>query len=79
MPSTRSRGVMSALPPKADKEQTCRHVRFVPKADSCTAASPKRSILLVIVGLKLLLLLHGWQFARAGRGWRRGLVRILVR
>src|SRR5262249_55405911 len=24
---------MSALPPKADKEQTCRHVRFVPKAD----------------------------------------------
>jgi|SRR5262249_31404493 len=24
---------MSALPPKADKEQTCWHVRFVPKAD----------------------------------------------
>jgi hypothetical protein len=29
---------MSALPPKADKEQTCRDVRLVPKADSCTAA-----------------------------------------
>ena len=28
---------MSALPPKADKERTCWHVRFVPKADSCTA------------------------------------------
>src|SRR5262249_28550254 len=31
-------------------------------------SSPKRSILLVLVGLKLLLLLHGWHFARAGRG-----------
>src|SRR5262249_21358834 len=25
----RRQGAMSALPPKADKEQTCRHVRFV--------------------------------------------------
>jgi hypothetical protein len=30
---------MSALPPKADKEQTCRHVRFVPGTGSCTAAA----------------------------------------
>ena len=29
---------MSALPPKADKERTSRYVRFVPKADSCSAA-----------------------------------------
>src|SRR5262245_2971218 len=28
---------MSALPPKADEKQTSRYVRFVPKADSCTA------------------------------------------
>jgi hypothetical protein len=31
-------GVMSALPPKADMEQRGRNVRFVPKADSCSAA-----------------------------------------
>src|SRR6516164_4972345 len=29
---------MSALPPKADIADSDRHVRFVPKADSCTAA-----------------------------------------
>src|SRR5262249_367922 len=29
---------MSALPPKADIVQCGRHVRFVPKADLCTAA-----------------------------------------
>jgi len=29
---------MSALPPKADKQQIARNVRFVPKADKCTAA-----------------------------------------
>jgi hypothetical protein len=29
---------MSALPPKADIAERDRHVRFVPKADSCTAA-----------------------------------------
>src|SRR5262249_61500775 len=29
---------MSALPPKPDKYRTCRDVRFVPKADSSTAA-----------------------------------------
>src|SRR5262245_6401119 len=34
--------VLSALPPKADKEQTSRYVRFVPKADSCTAAKAGR-------------------------------------
>jgi len=33
---------MSALPLKADKQQTCRNVRFVPKADSCTAAKKRR-------------------------------------
>jgi hypothetical protein len=32
------RGGMSALPPKADKERTCRDVRFVPKADIRIAA-----------------------------------------
>ena len=30
---------LSALPPKADKEQTCRHVRFAPKADNHADAS----------------------------------------
>jgi len=30
---------MSALPPKVDKEQTSRNVRFVPKADLCNAAN----------------------------------------
>ena len=29
---------MSALPPKADIGSTCQDVRFVPKADSCSAA-----------------------------------------
>src|SRR5262245_22167416 len=32
-------GAMSALPPKADIERRDGHVRFVPKADSCTAAN----------------------------------------
>jgi hypothetical protein len=33
---------MSALPPKADINERYCHVRFVPKADSCTAAiNPK--------------------------------------
>ena len=31
-------GVMSALPPKADIAECDRHVRFVPKADICSAA-----------------------------------------
>src|SRR5215813_9465497 len=31
--------LMSALPSKADKEQTSRFVRFVPKPDSCTATN----------------------------------------
>src|SRR5262245_1323136 len=30
---------MSALPLKADKAPTCWHVRFVPKADICSAAN----------------------------------------
>jgi len=29
---------MSALPPKADKQEKARLVRFVPKADICSAA-----------------------------------------
>ena len=33
----RSVGPMSALPPKADIDRACWDVRFVPKADSCTA------------------------------------------
>ena len=36
-PSQRIR-VMSALPPKADIGRAGRDVRFVPTADSCTAA-----------------------------------------
>ena len=36
--------VMSALPPKADIAERDRHVRFVPKADSCTAAKSSYSI-----------------------------------
>src|SRR5215471_8215348 len=35
----RRQPLMSALPPKADKERTCRDVRFVPKADICSAAT----------------------------------------
>jgi len=38
---------MSALPPKADKQQTFRFVRLVPKADSCTAANDQLSNRLV--------------------------------
>jgi hypothetical protein len=34
---SRAAGLMSALPPKADIADRDRHVRFVPKADSCTA------------------------------------------
>jgi hypothetical protein len=35
--------VMSALPQKADIADRDWHVRFVPKADSCTAANSKAS------------------------------------
>jgi hypothetical protein len=35
---------MSALSPKADIAEGYRHVRFVPKADSCTAAKGIYSI-----------------------------------
>src|SRR5215831_3215139 len=40
--SKRHLRAMSALPPKADKEQTCRYVRFVPKADipRCSKLAP---------------------------------------
>jgi hypothetical protein len=33
------RNAMSALPPKADIDRRNCHVRFVPKADSCTATN----------------------------------------
>ena len=33
--------VMSALPPKAEMDPHGRDVRFVPKADSCTAAKQR--------------------------------------
>jgi hypothetical protein len=36
--TSRSEITMSALPPKADIAERNRHVRFVPKADSCSAA-----------------------------------------
>ena len=36
--------VMSALPPKADIQWLYRHVRFVPIADSCSAAKKRYSI-----------------------------------
>ena len=39
---------MFALPPKADIDQTCRHVRFVPKADIRSAA--KSTLLDHLVG-----------------------------
>jgi len=39
---------MSALPPKTDIHCRDRHVRFVPKADSCTAA--KRSLFDQLIG-----------------------------
>jgi hypothetical protein len=35
--------LMSALPPKADIDKRGRHVRFVPKADICTAANKRLS------------------------------------
>jgi hypothetical protein len=44
--------VMSALPPKADIAGRDRHVRFVPKADSCTAA--KRAAICSLVRAALL-------------------------
>jgi hypothetical protein len=39
----RNVSMMSALPPKADIYQHGRDVRFVPKADSCSAANNRRS------------------------------------
>src|SRR5262245_30151903 len=42
----RHHGAMSALPLKADKPQTCWHVRFVPGADICNAA--KRCVRLFV-------------------------------
>src|SRR5215467_3728524 len=38
MQTSCSAWTLSALPPKADKLQTFRFVRLVPKADSCSAA-----------------------------------------
>ena len=41
---------MSALPPKADIAERDRNVRFVPKADSCTAANQQRVLFDHLVG-----------------------------
>ena len=41
---------MSALPPKADIAEHYRHVRFVPKADSCNAANQQRVLFDHLVG-----------------------------
>jgi hypothetical protein len=43
--------VMSALPPKADIHRHERHVRFVPKADSCTTAKNGWKPTVVMQGL----------------------------
>jgi hypothetical protein len=46
---------MSALPPKADTQGHKPHVRFVPEADSCTAAKtvPKRDAALATIPIAL--------------------------
>ena len=43
--------LMSALPPKADKERTCRDVRFVTKADIC-AMAPRSVLTAKVLGYK---------------------------
>ena len=42
--------VMSALPPKADIDRHGRHVRFVPKADSCNAAQISQLSTIALAG-----------------------------
>src|SRR5262249_45965695 len=39
--ATRPEKMLSALPPKADKQEKARHVRFVPKADIRIAANSR--------------------------------------
>jgi len=41
---------MSALPPKADIDRHGRHVRFVPKADSCNAAQISQLSTIALAG-----------------------------
>ena len=45
---------MSALPPKADIGTHSRDVRFVPKADSCTAANRGKKGLLMLPPVALV-------------------------
>jgi len=46
---------MSALPPKADIGGASMDVRFVPKADSCTAANGGKEGLLMLPPMRGLL------------------------
>src|SRR6516162_2507745 len=61
---------MSALPRKRTKKQRSQHVRFVPKADSCTAANPDSIILsrkrAGNASADLRCLRCGWQFIEQG-------------
>src|SRR5262249_44755331 len=59
-------GSMSALPPKADKRETSPNVRFVPKADSCTAA--KRSLFNHLTGTRCWLRKNCGSTSDTGRG-----------
>jgi hypothetical protein len=52
------RPLMSALPPKADLAQHDRDVRFVPKADSCTATNSRLDHLVVGAGNQRTLALQ---------------------
>ena len=67
---------MSALPPKADKQQTCRYVRFVPKrtyaAQQTAVYSITSSAVASSVGgtvrpsaLAVLRLITNWNFVGA--------------
>ena len=55
---------MSALPPKADIVERDPHVRFVPKADSCSAANNK----LFNYFIRELLKIHGYDEAECFGG-----------
>jgi hypothetical protein len=47
------RSLLSALPPKADIRRRVGHVRFVPKADICTAANNRRSRTYAVASLSV--------------------------
>ena len=63
---------MSALPPKADKEQTCRNVRFVPAPDlthrnkrGARGCNDLRSGRTPVISLNGTL----WNVSTTGSGW----------